>query len=130
MTPFAEAVENLLVNPGFEEGTVGWNGRGCTFSTSTVSRSGSYSGYATNRNSTWQGIKQSVLGKMIPGETYTISAWMKLENSSSDQIVATIEQRDDRGTNYTRVDTATGYSNLWTRLSGSFTLEVVGTLTT
>ena len=67
---------------------------------------------------------------MIPGETYTISAWMKLENTSSDQIIVTIQRTDDRGTNYTRVDTSTGYNNRWTRLSGQFTLDVVGVLTT
>jgi glucuronoarabinoxylan endo-1,4-beta-xylanase len=126
----ADAVENLLINPGFEEGTLGWNDRGCTFSTSTVSRNGNYSGYATNRNSYWQGIKQSLLGKMIPGETYTISGWMKLENSSGDQIIVTIEQRDDRGVSYIRVDQSVGYNNRWTRLSGRFTLDVVGVLTT
>ncbi len=125
-----EAVENLLVNPGFEEGTTGWDGRGCDLSTSTFSRSGSYCGYATNRSFFWEGIKQSVLGKMIPGETYTISAWMKLDNSSSDQIIVTIEQRDDRGVSYTRVDESTGYDSRWTHLSGRFTLEAVGILTT
>ncbi|MHC4633291.1 MAG: carbohydrate binding domain-containing protein, partial [Planctomycetota bacterium] len=130
MSTRGEAVENLLVNPGFEEGTTGWAGRGCTFSVSTVSRSGSYSGYATDRNAFWDGIKQSVLGKMIPGETYTISAWMKLENSSSDQIIVTIERRDDRGVSYIRVDQSTGYDSRWTRLSGRFTLDVVGVLTT
>jgi len=130
MSARGQAVENLLVNPGFEEGTSGWNGRGCDFSTSTVSRSGSYSGYATNRNFYWDGIKQSVLGKMIPGETYTISAWIKLDNSSSDQIIVTIEQIDDRGTSYTRVNETTAYDSGWTRLSGQFTLEAVGILTT
>jgi len=129
-TTYAKADENLLVNPGFEEGTTGWADRGCNLSTSSLSRSGSYSGFATNRNSTWQGIKQSVLGKMIPGETYDISAWIKLENSSSDQIVATIEQKDDRDVRYIRVDQATGYNSQWTRLSGRFTLDVVGILTT
>ncbi|MBN2183621.1 MAG: carbohydrate binding domain-containing protein [Sedimentisphaerales bacterium] len=126
----AKAGENLLVNPGFEEGTTGWDDRGCVLSTSTESRSGSLSGYATNRDSTWQGIRQSVLHKMIPGETYSISAWIKLDNASSDQIVATFEQRDDRGVSYIRVDQATGYNSQWTRLSGWFTLEVVGLLTT
>ena len=125
-----QALENLLVNPGFEEGTTGWAGRGCDLSTSTFSRSGSYCGYATNRSFFWEGIKQSVLGKMLPGETYTISAWIKLDNSSSDQIIVTIEQRDDRGTSYTRVDTSNGYDSRWTRLSGRFTLEAVGILTT
>ena len=67
---------------------------------------------------------------MIPGETYTISAWIKLDNSSSDQIIATIQRTDDSGTNYSRVDASTGYSHRWTRLSGQFTLEVVGILTT
>ncbi|MCP4608364.1 MAG: hypothetical protein GY845_06585 [Planctomycetes bacterium] len=130
MSSLGQANENLLINPGFEEGTSGWSDRGGTFSTSTVSRSGSYSGYATNRSAFWEGIKQSVLGKMIPGETYTISAWMKLENSSSDHIIVTIQLTDDRGTNYIRVDEATGYSNRWTKLSGRFTLDVVGILTT
>ena len=130
MSTGAQAVENILVNPGFEEGTTGWNGRGCDFSTSTVSRNGSNSGYATNRSFFWEGIKQSVLGKMMPGETYTISAWIKLDNSSSDQIIVTIQRTDDRGTSYIRVDTSTGYSDRWTRLSGRFTLDVVGILTT
>ncbi len=130
MSSRGQAVENLLINPGFEEGTSGWSDRGGTFLTSTVSRSGSYSGYATNRNFYWDGIKQSVLGKMIPGETYTISAWMKLENSSSAPIIVTIEQRDDRGTSYTRVNETTGYDSRWTQLSGRFTLEAVGILTT
>jgi glucuronoarabinoxylan endo-1,4-beta-xylanase len=67
---------------------------------------------------------------MIPGETYSISGWMKLENSSSDQIIVTIQRTDDRGTGYIRVDQSTGYSNQWTRLSGQFTLDVVGILTT
>jgi glucuronoarabinoxylan endo-1,4-beta-xylanase len=124
------AVENILVNPGFEEGTSGWNGRGCDFSTSTESRSGDYSGCATNRSFFWEGIKQSVLGKMIPGETYTISGWIKLDNSSSEPIIVTIEQRDDSGTKYTRVDEATGYDSRWTRLWGRFTLESIGILTT
>lgn len=123
------AAENLLINPGFEQGTTGWTGRGCTFSTSTIRRSGRYSGYATNRTAYWQGIKQSMLDKMMPGETYTISAWIRLENAASDSIIATFEQRDDRGVKYIRVDASTGYANQWTRLSGQFTLNVVGALT-
>ncbi len=126
-----QAAGNLLTNPGFEDGTTGWNSRGgCTLSTSTVSRSGSYSGYSTGRSSYWQGIKQSMLDKMQPGETYSISGWVMLENSSSDEIAVTFEQEDGSGTHYIRVDTATGSNSSWTRLSGQFTLDVVGTLIT
>lgn len=123
------AAENLLTNPGFEQGISGWTGRNCTLSTSTVRRGGRFSGYATNRTATWQGIKQSMLDKMVPGETYTIAAWIRLENTASDSIIATFEQRDDRGVTYIRVKASTGYSNQWIQLSGHFTLNVVGTLT-
>jgi glucuronoarabinoxylan endo-1,4-beta-xylanase len=128
--PCRGAVENLLINPGFEVGTTGWAGRNCTISTSDVSRSGDAAGYATNRTAGWQGIKQSLLGQMIPGRTYAISGYVRLDNAPTDSIILTVERRDDRGVNYIRIDSATGYSNRWILLSGTFTLDVVGTLTT
>lgn len=123
---------NLLTNPGFESGTSGWSGFGCSFTTSTsVYRSGSRSGYATNRTGTWQGISQSLMGKMTAGQTYTLTAWMRLENAPSNgqTIAMTIAKTVDGNTYYTWVNNTTGYNNEWTPLSGSYTLTVNGTLT-
>lgn len=128
LTTYVDADENLLINPGFEEGTAGWQGRSCAFSLSATSRTDNYSGYASSRTDNWQGIKQSMLGKMIPGKTYTITAWMMLENAVRDTIIATFEQRDARGVNYIRVRESTGYNDRWTQISGQFTLNVVGEL--
>lgn len=45
--------DNLVTNPGFESGTTGWVGSGCTLSISTsVFHQGSKSGYATGRTAT------------------------------------------------------------------------------
>ena len=64
----------LVTNPGFESGTTGWLARSCTFNQiSGLSHSGSYCGQGTGRTASWQGIKQSLLGKITNGATYTVS---------------------------------------------------------
>ncbi|MGA2070221.1 MAG: carbohydrate binding domain-containing protein [Sedimentisphaerales bacterium] len=127
------AGENILTNPGFESGTTGWSGFGCSITTSsTIKRSGSYSGKAYSRTGTWNGLQQDMLGKMESGKTYTISGWMMLEGAGSggDTIKATVRQKDSRDGNdhYFLVNQTTGYNGTWTLVSGSFTLNVVGTL--
>jgi glucuronoarabinoxylan endo-1,4-beta-xylanase len=121
---------NLLINPGFEDGTTGWTDRYCSIeAVSSPTHSGSGSARVYDRNDTWRGIKQDLLGKMAVGQTYTISGWVRLENASSDTVKATIQQTDNSGTNYHNIDTRTAANSTWTLLSGNFTLTVDGTLT-
>jgi len=98
---FAYGDSNVLTNPGFENGTAGWSGRSCSIEavTSPV-HSGSGGAKVSGRTETWQGIKQSMLGKMVEGETYQIQGWVRLENASSDAVIVSFEQQDDSGTNY------------------------------
>jgi O-glycosyl hydrolase len=124
---------NLLTNPGFESGTTGWSAFGGSFTTSTtVYRSGNRSGYSYNRTGTWNGISQSLLGKMTPGKTYIITGWIRLEGapSSVDRVGATIAKVDDGGTSYFPISWTTGFNNEWVPVSGSYTHDVNGTLTT
>ena len=120
---------NILVNPGFENGREGWFDRTCSIEivTSPV-RSGSGSGKAFARGANWQGIKQSVFGKMEGGSTYRISGWVRLDNASSDTVALSVEQQDDSGTNYHNIASATATDSNWVELSGEFTLNVRGTL--
>jgi len=126
----AEAVENLLKNPGFELGnTAGWTDWGCDLSaTEEQVHTGNYSVLASNRSQSWQGPVQSMLGKMEPGKTYRISGWVRLQNSYSDDIGITIKQTDSSGTNYPHIYWSTGYNDRWIILSGFFTLNVAGDL--
>jgi endo-1,4-beta-xylanase len=108
--PVSAAV-NVLTNPGFESGTTGWSGYGCTFtSTTALYRSGSQSGYATGRTATWNGIVQSLMGKMVAGKTYNVSGWIRLEGATNNPISVTIKKIDGSGTNYTHVSDSTGYN--------------------
>jgi glucuronoarabinoxylan endo-1,4-beta-xylanase len=120
---------NILVNPGFESGIDSWDGRNCLIEavTSPV-HSGSSSVKASGRDENWQGVKQSVLGKMVDGKTYQIQGWVRLENASSDTVIVSIEQQDDAGTNYHNIATTMANDSNWVLLSGNFTLYVNGTL--
>jgi GH35 family endo-1,4-beta-xylanase len=128
-TSYGDA-SNILTNPGFESGTTGWYGVGCNLTASTnVYRSGSRSGYSYNRTNTWSSIRQSMTGKMLPGKTYHISGWMKIEGASSSGINVTVAKTDGSGTSYTWVASTTGYDNKWTYVSGTYTVNVTGTMT-
>ena len=120
---------NVLNNPGFESGTADWVGRSCSISavTSPV-YSGTYSGRAYGRTSTWQGIQQDMMDKMVIGGTYTISGYVRISGASSDTVKVTVQRVDGNGTNYTNVDTATANNSGWVHLSGNYTLNVSGTL--
>ena len=122
---------NLLKNPGFENGTEEWTDRSCKIeAVTTPVHSGTKSAKAFGRTETWQGIKQSLLGKLTNGKTYKISAWVRLENADADNIIISIEQADANGASYKNVAKATANKTGWVELSGEFKLEASGTLET
>lgn len=120
--------ENILVNPGFEEGTTGWSGRGCSFDVvSSEANSGSYSGRAFDRTQSWQGLKQSVLSTMRNGKTYTFSGWVLTNIPSGTTVYMSVEKQDGSGTSYHNVASATARKK-WVYLEGEYTLNATGTL--
>ncbi|MBN2372121.1 MAG: carbohydrate binding domain-containing protein [Vicinamibacteria bacterium] len=120
---------NILVNPGFEAGMDGWADRNCAIAavTSPV-HGGSGGAKAYERTADWQGIKQSLWGKLVEGKPYKISGWIRLDNAPSGPVALSVEQQDDGGTNYHNVASATATNDEWIKLSGEFTLTVTGAL--
>lgn len=122
---------NLLKNPGFENGTEGWSDRLCQIEVVTTPvHSGAKSVKVSGRTAIWQGIKQDLLGKVTNGQTYKISAWVRLENAGPDIVTISIEQTDDNGTKYKNVARESVGSAEWVQLSGDFKLDASGTLKT
>jgi hypothetical protein len=123
--------KDIITNGGFENGTDGWMSRGCQIeAVKEPVHSGSGSVKVSGRDSTWQGVQQSVLGKMKDGETYQISGWVRLENSDSNEVIVSVEQADDSGTHYTNVGRVTATNSEWVEVSGEFMLYVDGELST
>ena len=122
---------NILQNPGFENGTAGWADRACKIeAVKTPVHSGTGAAKAFGRTETWQGIKQSLLGKVSSGTTYKISAFVRLENADTDTVTVSIEQADDEGTKYINVATEPVDNRDWIEISGEFTLDAKGALKT
>ena len=122
---------NILVNPGFESSTTGnWAARSCAFTTTTTQKhSGSYSGLASRRTASWEGIQQDVTGKMVVGATYQVSGWIKTSNAASTPVDLCFQKTDGSGTTYAWGASGTASNSGWTYISGSYTLTVNGTLT-
>jgi glucuronoarabinoxylan endo-1,4-beta-xylanase len=122
---------NILTNPGFETGTTsGWAARaGGTIDVSTSPvRSGTYSGQSYNRTQIYQGLKQSILGKLNVGQTCTISGYVRI-STASDTVKLSVEKQEAGVTTYKTIQSATGNNTGWTYLSGSYTLNATGTVT-
>ena len=121
---------NVLTNPGFEDGTTGWSGFGCSIDTVTDPvYSGSASGRGYDRAAAWQGPQQDMLGKIVEGATYQVSAWVRTSTAAGSTVKMTFKQTDDSGTTFSNGTSGTADNTGWTELSGNFTLTVDGTLT-
>ena len=127
-------VANILVNPGFETGTTtGWTARGGNVRISAGSSSpsphtGTYRGQAVSRSATWMGIQQNVLGKMVIGQTYQVSGWVRTASPST-TVNLTFEKTDSGVTSWSQGASGTANNSGWTYISGSYTLTANGTLT-
>ncbi|NLY90575.1 MAG: carbohydrate-binding protein [Firmicutes bacterium] len=123
---------SLLHNAGFETGTTdGWFNFGeatVIMVTDQTAHTGNYAALVSNRSETWQGIAQDLRDVMEPGQTYEISAWLKLKNKMNDAGRLSIKRTDQRGDNYSWVDSKTVNDEEWTMISGTYTLNVEGTL--
>ena len=117
------AAQNLATNPGFETGnTTGWSTFGglpaSAISAETLQvHSGSYAALVTNRTATYMGISQSLSGVLQAGQTYSISASVRLVGGASQTAYLTIQKIDGNGTSYTQVATNSVSASGWTQLS-------------
>jgi O-glycosyl hydrolase len=127
------AAQNLLTNPGFETGdTSGW----IAFGTPTIGvetsqvHSGTYACQVTNRSGTYMGAAQSLLGALQSGQTYTVSAWVRLFSGGSQTMQLTMKKVDGSTTSYASIASGSVSASTWSQLSGTYTYNPSGTVST
>ena len=105
---------NLVQNGGFEDGTTdNWVSYASSATISVVTnavQSGSYSALVSSRTETYSGIAQEIGGVLNSGETYSVSAYVKLPSAG---YTVKITANENSGTAY--------------RTCASTTIEVAGT---
>jgi glucuronoarabinoxylan endo-1,4-beta-xylanase len=129
----AAAQSNLAANPDFETGnTVGW----FAFGSPTISvessqvHSGTYACLVTNRTATYMGIAQSFAGVLSAGQTYEVSAWVRLVSGGNQTMQLTMQKTDGGGTSYAAIASGSVSATGWTQLSGQYAYNPSGTVST
>jgi glucuronoarabinoxylan endo-1,4-beta-xylanase len=129
----AVAQPNLVTNPGFETGTTtGWSPFGSvtlTVETSQV-HSGTYACQVANRTATYMGISQSFIGLLQAGQTYDVSAWVRLVSGGNQTMQLTMQKTDGGGTSYAAMASGSVSSTAWTQLTGQYTYNPSGSVST
>jgi hypothetical protein len=115
---------NMVVNPGFEQGTSGWSAAGGAITTVPDAHSGTSSLKVYNRTGVTNSARQSVA--IVNGNTYTFSAWSKLGSVSADTAYLTLQYTVGGTTYWKRLASATVDASKWTPLSRIYTFNEAG----
>jgi hypothetical protein len=124
---------NLITNSGFEgNSSTGWApfGAGTVSASNTYADTGTYSGRATGRTATWNGIGVNLLASASAETTYHVEASVRI-SAASDTVKLTFAFKCDAlATEFVSVVTSTANNTGWSTLSGSDTLPAcAGTVT-
>lgn len=114
------APTDLIQNGDVESGTSGWmaNGGGSIAVVSTGAFEGS-SAIKAARSQPYQGPSQDILGRLVPGQTYILRAWVKADSTAN--IKATVSYiGTNTNTVFTGVQTLSNVSTNWVPLSGYY----------
>ena len=125
------AQPNLTTNPGFETGnTMGWFAFGSPTISAETSQvhSGTYAAQVSNRTQTFMGIAQSFLGDLQAGQTYDVSAWVRLVGGGNQTMQLTVQKTDGGVTSFAAIASGSVSSSGWTQLSGQYTYNPSGTV--
>jgi autotransporter-associated beta strand protein len=111
----------LVQNGDFEGGTSGWTSTGGALGAETnVVRTGSGAIRSFNRTAAWNGPQQSLLGRLIPGQTYLVTAWARTDAAAN--VRASIRYEGTSGAPvFHNVSTANGVDHSgWFPLQGYY----------
>ena len=112
---------NVIGNSGFETGTDGWFGFGPVTAVSSADRAhgGTRSARISGRTDTWNGLATSLVGRLTPGASYSVSAWAQVGTGSSFVNLNFQNACDGGTTNFTFLAGATANDSTWTQLQGT-----------
>lgn len=73
----------LIQNGGFESGTGGWTANGGSIATVSSNVHEGTNAIKATRSQAYQGPQQDLLGRLVPGQTYRLTAWVKADTTAN-----------------------------------------------
>ncbi len=119
----ASAAETAVITSDFEGGDAApWEARGSTIAVvDTDAHTGTHALSVTGRTDTWQGVQTDVVGLVVPGQTLTVSGWVKLLDEGTSNVKFTVNETTS-GT-YTQVTAPVPVDDTaWVEMTGTYTV--------
>lgn len=118
--------ENLLIlEENFEGMEYEFSARGATMEvtgeqnhTEGIEPDSGHAAYVTDRTDGWNGIAKDVTGVLEAGNTYTISAWVRTEETA--KMVLSLENLSGGQTDYPWIASVDTVAGEWTELTGTY----------
>ncbi|NQX59768.1 endo-1,4-beta-xylanase [Paenibacillus qinlingensis] len=129
-----EKPNELVSNSGMELGVSPWQIRGSGVVLQAVYApqpvyNGTKSLLVSGRSANWKGVMQPMITKLVKGKTYIVSAWVRLPEGKEEKVSLSLQKVIGGVTSYQGVASVTANGQEWKQISGAFTLEYTGTLT-
>ncbi|KAA8528423.1 hypothetical protein F0562_035778 [Nyssa sinensis] len=125
--------ENIILNPGFDDGLSNWSGRGCKIvlhdtmgDGKILPMSGKFFAAATERTESWNGIQQEITGRVQRKLAYEVTAVVRIfgNNVTSTDVRATLwVQAADLREQYIGIANVQATDKDWVQLQGKFLLN-------
>ncbi|KAK1323790.1 hypothetical protein QJS10_CPA02g00033 [Acorus calamus] len=128
---------NIITNHDFSEGLSFWHTNCCQGYVITGEpdvfqgvkpNSGKCYAVISNRMQCWQGLEQDITDKVSPHSTYSVTAYVRVSGpiSEHDNVQATLRlEYSDGKTSYLFVGRSLVSNDIWEKLEGSFSLEII-----
>ncbi len=119
----ASAADTVVITSDFEAGSADpWQARGSTIAVvDTDAHTGTRALSVTGRTADWQGVQTDVVGLVAPGQSVTVSGWVKLLGVGS--TTAKFSVHETTADAYTQVSTpVTVDGAAWVEMSGTYTV--------
>jgi len=84
--------------------------------------------HVAERTANWQGVRQSLLGRVKEGQSYHVEAWVRLGDFDRGSANMQLELVDDRGRRWPNFAWTNEVHGRWCRVAGKFRLDVEGEL--
>lgn len=121
------------INGGFESGDISkWDEAGATIEVTTAEKhSGEFSVHVTGRTENWNSVQYDMrdIG-LVPGRTYLLSAWVKVDGATAETIKMTMEYVDESESPQYRTIASSSDTLNWVQLSNTFTYLPDGEVST
>jgi len=109
----------LIANGNFESGTTGWTANGGSIAIVSTNVHEGTNAIKATRSQAYQGPQQDILGRLVPGQTYRLTAWVKVDSSAN--FKATVAYvGTNTNTVFNPVATLTNVGTNWQAIQGYY----------